>query len=215
MKNPAVDDLHNPSRFRLLEELRYDSIIPFVFKNIGHATRSGIIYRFVNIFLGVFVLGFSIYGFRAGVFSGGPYFKILLWAILSGTVVVIPLHEGIHAAAYKLSGAPRVFFGMDLKQMLFYVSTDNYVVDRKQFYFVALSPFVFINAVSILVLFFSGPYGFLFISVFLFLHNLMCIGDFAMVSFFEKKKDRKLYTYDKHGERISYIFEELEVKGKA
>ncbi len=210
MNNPAVDDLHNSPKFRLLEELRYESIIPFVFRNIGHATRSGIFYRFVNIFLGVFVLGFSIYGFRAGIFTAGPYLKILLWAILSGTLLVIPLHEGLHALAYKLSGAPRVFFGMDLKQMLFYVSTDNYVVGRRQFYFVALSPFAFINGISIAVLFFSGPYGFLFISVFLFLHSLMCIGDFAMVSFFEKRKDKKLYTYDKHTERISYIFEELE-----
>jgi hypothetical protein len=37
----------------------------------------------------------------------------------------------------------------------------------------------------------------------------MCIGDFAMISFFQLKKDKELYTYDDHKEKTSYIFEKI------
>jgi hypothetical protein len=210
MRNPAIEELQDPSRYNMIEELRYDSIIPFVFKNIGNKTLAGIFYRWINIFLAFFVLIFSIYGFRTELFDTAPYLRHLLWAIFSGTLLVIPLHEGLHALAYRISGAPRVYFGMDLKQMLFYVSTHRYVVGRKQFYFVALTPFAFINLAGLIILFFSNPYITLFIGIFLLLHNLMCIGDFAMVSFFEKRKNSNLYTYDEHFQRTSYIFEEAD-----
>jgi len=131
----------------------------------------------------------------------------LLSGALAGSFLVIPVHELIHGLSYKLIGAPKIIFGADLRQMIFYVASDKFILGRKGFYLVALSPFIMINIITIIILFnFSVPWiaG---IMCFLFFHNIMCVGDFAMVSFFAANSDKELFTYDDHKERTSYIFE--------
>lgn len=204
-----ADSLNENPDFRLFKKLGYDSIIPFVLENIRLKNNATRFYFFINILFLAILFGLSLRGFNAYNFTYGTYFKFLFGGILAGSFLVVPFHEGFHGLAYKIKGAPSIQFGADMKQMLFYVAADKYVVGRKKFYFVALAPFVMINLIGIIFLFFVPIYWHIFIYTFLLMHNIMCIGDFAMVSFFMHHDDKDLYTFDDHKERVSYIYEKV------
>jgi hypothetical protein len=202
----SIEDLWNSEKYNPLKTLRYQEIVEFVFENIklkNSATRWYFIYNFFTLALLILA---AIYGPN----SGGHLFKnisrSLLWGALSGSIFIIPVHEIIHGISYLLQGAPKIHFGADFKQMIFYVASDKYIIDRKKFYIVALSPFILINLITLFVAIIN-PQWIIFSLCFLLFHNIMCIGDFAMVSFFLKHRDKELYTYDDHNEKISYIFE--------
>lgn len=203
------DKISEDQNYRLLKKLEYDDIVPFVMENIRLRNNATRFYFFINILFLVIIFVLSIRGFQALSFTWGTYFKYLFGGILAGSFLVVPFHEGFHGLAYKIKGAPKIHFGADMKQMLFYVAADKYVVGRKKFYFVALAPFVMINLIGIIFLFFVPIYWHIFIYTFLLMHNIMCIGDFAMVSFFMHHDDKDLYTFDDHKERVSYIYEKV------
>jgi hypothetical protein len=96
-----------------------------------------------------------IYFFVAGFATNiGAMVKQLVAGTIAGSFLVIPLHESVHGLAYKIIGAPKIHFGADLKQMIFYVAADKYPVGRKGFYFIALAPFLFINLSGAITLIF-------------------------------------------------------------
>jgi len=207
--NLKVEDLYDESRFRLLKSLHYDEIVEFVFENIqkkNYSTRS---FYFINILLFVLIIGFSISGFRNDLFIFRNYIISFLLAMIAGTFIVIPFHEILHGIAYKITGAPKIDFGADLRQGIFYVAANNYVIGRRQFTFVALTPFIAINLTAVILINFSTPYVFIGTLFFLLFHNIMCIGDFAMLSYFQHNSDKELYTFDNHQEKRSYIFEKI------
>lgn len=159
--NLKVEDLYDESRFRLLKSLHYDEIVEFVFENIqkkNYSTRS---FYFINILLFVLIIGFSISGFRNDLFIFRNYIISFLLAMIAGTFIVIPFHEILHGIAYKITGAPKIDFGADLRQGIFYVAANNYVIGRRQFTFVALTPFIAINLTAVILINFSTPYVFI------------------------------------------------------
>lgn len=204
-----IEDLQDESRFRLIKSLYYDEIVEFVFENIQKRNFLSIFYFFINTLFLVLIVSFSISGFRNDLFIFKHYAVSLILGMIAGTIVVIPIHEILHGIAYKIAGAPRVDFGADLKQGIFYVAANNYVINRKQFTFVAMTPFIFINTISLIFINLFTPYFFIGILFFLFFHNIMCIGDFAMLSYFRENNDKELYTYDNHKEKKSYIYQKL------
>ena len=203
-------DLQDESRFRLLKILRYEDIVEFVFENIRKPNYSTRFYYLILILLFACIVGFSVAGFRNDLFIFRQYFKFFLMGFVSGSVLIIPVHELLHGFAYKIAGAPRIDFGSDLRQGIFYVAANNYVIGRKKFAVVALMPFLVINIATLIISGFLTPYFFIMALFLLFFHNLMCIGDFAMLSFFLVNEDKELYTYDNHKEKTSYIYEKLE-----
>lgn len=207
--NYKIEDLKDTARFKLIKTLHYTGIIEFVFKNIQNKNLPSRFYTFFNLFILVIIIGLSVSGFQNDLFNFKDYIFSFLWGFLSGSIFVIPLHELIHGLAYKLKGAPKINFGADLGQAIFYVAADNFVIGKKTFFFVAIAPFVTINILALFLINFSGPSSIISILFFLLFHNIMCIGDFAMISFFVENKAKELFTYDDHKERTSYIYEAL------
>ena len=202
----SVDNLWQSGKYKLLKTLRYSEILDFIFENISFKNASSFFYFFYNIVTIIILTGFCILFYQSGF---NNFFRYLLGGITAGSILVIPVHELIHGITYKLLGAPKINFGADFKQMLFYVAADKFVLNRNGFYLVAISPFFVINIFTIILLLnFSIP---LIISglSFLLLHNIMCIGDFALVSYFKRFRDKDLFTYDDHKEMTSYIFEKI------
>ena len=203
----SVDDLWNTEKFNHIKTLRYQEIVGFVFENIklkNGATRWYFSYNLINLIL---LTSLIIYGLSTGSLVFKTLSKFFLFGLLAGSIAVIPVHEIIHGITYLLHGAPKIFFGADLRQMIFYVASDKYVLNRKGFFRVALSPFIIINLATIFLSIYLNINWCIFALSFLLFHNIMCIGDFAMVSYFLKHKDKELYTYDDHKEKTSYIFE--------
>ena len=94
---------------------------------------------------------------------------------------------------------------MDLQQFIFYVTAHRFTISKGQLAFLAMTPFVLINLVLItLTLVWLQQYA-LFSATLLFFHNIMCIGDFAVLNYACRHKG-DLYTYDDTGTKKSYFF---------
>ena len=202
-----VEDLQDTNRFKLIRILRYQEIVEFVFENIRKTNNATRLYYFVSLLTFAFIAGLTITGFKNEIFSFKGYASSFFWGLLAGSFFIIPVHELLHGLAYKLKGAPRINMGADLKQGIFYVAADKFVIGKEKFFFVALFPFIIINIIALLLIPFTNPTQLITLFYFLFFHNMMCIGDFAMMSFFIENKGKELYTYDDHKEKTSYIYE--------
>ena len=206
VKNPSIEDLTIKDEYQLLHKLHYDSIISFVFENIKKKTLGSAVY-FINLIILLFlILITSKQAFSIDTISLKPYILAICSGFILGSFIIIPFHELFHALAYRIVGAKKPKFGMDLKQLIFYVTADRFVVNSKEFHWVALTPFLIIN-ISVASAFFFLNTNWQIISLFfLFFHNIMCIGDFALLSFFHSHPKEKLFTFDILEEKTSYIY---------
>ena len=74
--------------------------------------------------------------------------------------------------------------------------------------FLAMTPFVVINLVVIVITLTWASQYTLFSASLLLCHNIMCIGDFAIISYAISHKG-ELYTYDDTEIKRSYFFERV------
>ncbi len=209
MKFKDPDYIENSENFRMIHKLQYDEILGFVFRNIRKKTFSSRFYFAFNILTFILIIYFLISGFQNNTLTLKEFGLQFLIGMFAGSFLVIPFHEGFHGLAYKLAGATKIQFGADMKQMIFYVTAHRYVLNRKGFYFLAYTPFVMINLIAISLYFLFPGLEIHTLLFFLLFHNVMCIGDLAMVSFYETHPQSELYTFDDVPNRTSYIYERI------
>ena len=209
----SAEEIITGENLRVIKQISYDNIIGFVFENIKRKSFPSYFYFGFNIITLFFLMTSGIIYFSGIENSLREFMLYFFSGLIGGSFLVIPLHELFHAIAYKLAGAPSITFGMDLRQMIFYVTADRYVTGRKKFYFVALAPFVSINLVIIFLLVqYPGTENLVAGICFLLFHNIMCIGDFAMISFFYHHREKELCTFDIVENKQSYICERIKTK---
>lgn len=151
----------------------------------------GAYYFFIMSFLGGLVFSqFEEY------FNFRDFSSVILqtsFGILLG-VICIPFHEMIHGLLYKCVGAPNVKFNFTLKPLAFYTSASRFVLSMREYVCILLFPFVLISLGGFFCL-----YGFEFSNVIvfstLFVHTLLCSGDFALVSLSWRLSNGESYTY--------------------
>ncbi len=201
------EDLENSSKFSLLLELKQDRIVDFVFKYFKKNNSATRAFYFLNILFVILLIRIIVEAFMV---SGASPWTIILhsfFGLLLGMAFVIPFHEGVHGLAYKMVGAKKIKFGMDIKQGIFFVTASRFVIGQKKFFFVALAPFVVLSAVFLTGFYLSSfYYKWLFVTA-LISHSSMCIGDFAFMSFFRENAGKELYTFDEPEKRLSYVYE--------
>jgi hypothetical protein len=212
MKEINVEYVRNSGKFRLVKELGFSEILKFVLENIVIRNVFSIIYLVYNLLffyllVGQIVNGIVETGFTINTFRF--FFPGIMWGAVAGSFLIIPFHEGLHALAFLLIGARKIKFGADMKQMIFYATAADFVAGRKGFTLVALVPFVIINLFSIPLMFTGDLEITLFIIVMLLFHNLMCIGDFGMLSFFSRHKDKEMYTFDDLDTKTAFFYEKI------
>ncbi len=197
--------MNNPA-YSQVEVLAYENVIPFVFKNIKQFNLSTAVFYISNIIFFVFLLLHILNSFFTGDYSLGDLFLSGLVGFIVFPILLIPLHEFLHAVAYKIIGAPRIRIGMSLSQYVFYVAADKFVAGFFEMIFVAIVPFVLISAlfVYLFMVVDSGISTALLMS--LFAHGTMCIGDFAVLSFFIENGRSKLITFDLYEEKKAYFY---------
>jgi hypothetical protein len=205
----TTEDLKNANHFKLVKEVKYQDILQFVLENIQKPNLASRFYYFINILVLLTIIILSYIGFRNELFGFLDFLSLFFWGFISGSILIIPFHELFHGIAYKLIGAPKISFGADFKQAIFYVAADQFVVSRKSFYIIALAPFISINLLSIFLLHLANPAQLIGILFFMLFHNIMCIGDFSMISFFLENKNKELFTYDLHKEKTSFVYEKI------
>ncbi len=208
---PTIKELHDNDRFTMVRKLNHSELVEFVLENIKPIYWPIAFFYLFNLFILLYTLIFGISAIYSGIFGWRALAGQFFFGLFAGMIVVIPFHELLHGLAYKLTGAPRVKFGARLKQMLFYAEAPGFVAGRRQFYLVALLPFIIINLFFISCFLFSSPANQWASLIALLSHSSLCIGDFAMMNFFASRKNSQLFTYDDPEEKVAYFYEKKPV----
>lgn len=204
-----VSDLEDERRFRLITSVRHDDVVPFVFRYIWKRNRVTNLYFGINIIFLIYLLRIITHQMIPGYLSAGTTLWQLFLGFIVYPVLLIPVHEGIHGLVYFLEGARKIKFGADLKHYLFYVTADHFVLNRNSFYRLAFTPFIILSiALATGSLYLPAPYSWGF-SICLLAHGTMCIGDFALASFFAEFPGKEIYTFDQASEKTSFFYEKI------
>ena len=204
-KKPDAETLERENGFRKILELDFSEMIPFVLSNIRKTGIIPLLYMSINMIFLIFIILYAVWSAKTGSLNAGKIFWQILAGVLAGSVLVIPPHELLHGLAYRLLGASKIKFGVDLQQFIFYVTADRFPISKGELAFLAMTPFVLINVLIIVLTATWASQFTLFSASLLLCHNIMCIGDFAIINYAIGQKG-ELFTYDDIGIKKSYFF---------
>lgn len=219
MIKPSVTELHHSGKYALVESFNVDEMSEFLAREAGfpvikdsrtlkHQSKKG---RFwLLVVLSVLIGGYA--GYYIGV-SGKNTAAVHLIDILKKAflsvpfllLVVLPLHEGIHAAFFRILGARDVGFGYSLKGMMVYAYAHRFVMTLKENAFVAIMPFLIITPLLILMAALFPEWSGFWLFTLLF-HTFGCLGDFILVRYFIRRRHQRFFTYDDIIQKRSYFF---------
>lgn len=207
MENPSIEELQCSGKYELIAQLNHQQIKEFVINQLaenGRIIKGYMIYQVLMILIGIFFFTRSIVlAFQDSAIQ--LYYSLV--ALIFCFSVLIVIHELLHGIALKLSGAPKVSFGGYLKKFIFYAEADRFVINRRQFAFIALTPFFAVKLVTLtgIIFLFTQPVFYFLIFV-MSAHSLFCAGDIGLLSVFYKYRNSEVYTFDVKEEKTSYYF---------
>jgi hypothetical protein len=192
---PTLEELRSP-QFELLRALRHEELVDFAleyfFRRPTWFTR---VHHAMSIVTIVALVAMSS-GFLRALVS-------FVLATVTMFVVILPLHEAIHAAAYWFIGARRIRWGIMPRLLAAYVVAEGFVAGRTKFLFVALAPFFLINGALIASAIAWPRYSEYLLSLLLW-HIAGVSGDWALMNFYWMERSRDIYTVDEEG--VSYFY---------
>lgn len=201
----TVDDLQQAERFILLDTLSHHDLLPFLvryaLKQVNPVTAS--FYLGLAGYLGVTLMA----GIQAGL-QAFSWVTQVLWAV-AAWLVLIPLHEGVHALVYWILGARDIRVGVSLREGVVYAIAHGFVVSRGEFIGLALAPTVLINGGLAVLAGYAEPLRFFALALSL-LHFSSAGGDWALLSYLWVKRARPVFTYDDANQKMSFFFAEKE-----
>jgi hypothetical protein len=210
MPNPTINELQSSGKFELIAQLNHSQIKEFVVEQLTANTkiiRFYMYYQILMIAVGMFFFTRSIVlAFKS---DSMPLYYTLA-ALVSCFSLLIVIHELLHGIALKLVGAKRVTFGGYLEKFVFYAEADKFVINRRQFAFIALTPLVVVKLVTLIgiILFFSHPVFYFLIFV-MSTHSLFCAGDIGLFSVFYQNRETEIFNFDVKAEKTSYFFQRI------
>jgi len=210
MANPGIEELRDSGKYELFGQLNHTEIKEFVIEQLtgnGKLVRFFMYYQLVMIIIGIFFFTRSIVKAFQDVYP--PLFYSLAALVFCFSILII-IHELLHAIALLFTGTRKISFGGYLRKFIFYAEADRHVLNRKQFAFVALTPFIAVKVITLtgLILFLNEPAFYFFIFV-MSAHSLFCAGDIGLLSLFFSEKDLELYTFDVKEEKTSYYYRRI------
>jgi hypothetical protein len=187
----------------LMDELNHQELIPFAQANLKTNTTWTKVYVGFNVLFlawGGYLVGAGLAEERAAEVIGQLSFGLAV------ALLLIPLHEWIHVLAYRSAGARETSYAAQWKKFYFMALAHRFVANEKAFQRVALAPFVVITAgFTLAALILPAPWNALPVGT-LILHTAFCSGDFALLSYFEKHRNRQVVTYDDVPTGMSYFY---------
>jgi hypothetical protein len=200
-------DLIDPDKYSLIEIVDYASILPFIRRYIK--PREILMYSFYlllifTLFIWVYL---SIELYLNRIFTIWQFFGISFFLLIIPLIIIIPVHELLHGIAFKLMGAKKLVFGANVREMVFYVTADQFVLNKTMFYFLALTPFCAFSTFFIWLLFSSSLIIQWIGALMLCMHTSCCIGDFALLSYINlNARGCDFFTFDNVATKTSYYF---------
>jgi hypothetical protein len=202
----SIEELYEPDSYDQIDEVNYHDLLPFLLNYIKPCSSAMWIFYGLNVLF----LAITLCLFVANL----VYSHISFWSLLNYfglasllTIGLIPFHELLHGLAFKILGAGKLTFGANLRYFMFYVTSHRFILSKRQFYFLALVPFVVISGICIYFLFTQSYTIRWVVANVLFAHATCCVGDFALISYFQINcRYRNGYTFDDVPSMTSYFF---------
>jgi hypothetical protein len=191
--------------FILDAALHHQELIPFVIKHLFIKNKVTIPYFILTLLFFIYWAGLDIYS----VYTGKLTLTAVITASASGIVVSLllaPLHELLHGAAYRVCGARSVTYKANWKKYYIMAIADQFVAGRKPFYFIGSSPFVIISVGLTVLISISNPWLQVMWLTTLWTHATMCAGDFGLMSYFAEHRDKEVVTFDDAKNSVSYFY---------
>lgn len=202
----SAEEISSNNKYHLIHVLSYDDVVLFVFSNIKKRNFATFTFFLGNILFLLFSFYEFLVFFSTELISWSNILGIFLSGFIIFPIILIPIHELIHAFMYKLCGARKIRFGINLSQYIFYVTADGYVTGFNEIISIAIAPFLIISGLLFYLFYFlPGPFSYGFLCT-LVAHGTMCIGDFAILSFFLQKGSSGVVTYDSIKEKKAYFY---------
>ncbi|NJO68814.1 MAG: DUF3267 domain-containing protein [Bacteroidetes bacterium] len=126
---PTINELKQEQGYRLIKTVPFENLLTFLFENMKPDSRTMAFFYFFLLLCSLSVFFFLI---QPG-FTFGQTFWLGLAGFISSFTILVPLHELLHGLAFRIFGARKLKYGKDLKQMMFYVTVDHFVLNRKEF----------------------------------------------------------------------------------
>jgi hypothetical protein len=209
---PRIADFQDASRFQLVESFSIDDMKEFLLRELGinpSAEKKPLRLTAKSAIFFLSMAGFGgIFGFLLAKTAGTfPWWHIP--AGFAGLLLILPIHESIHALVFKVLGAPEVGFGYSIKSLIVYAYAQRFVMTLRENLLVAVMPFLVITTALVLVWIVWPSWGMIW-GIILFMHTMACIGDYVLVRYSIKNRHRAMFTYDDLVERKSYFYEETD-----
>lgn len=213
MANPTISELRDSGKYEMIARLNHQQIKEFVIEQLtGKSTiiKIYMIYQVVMIITGMFFFTRSI----VLAFQGSQAKLYLsLAALVFCFSLLVVIHELLHGIALKLSGAKTISFGGYLKKFIFYAEADKFVINRRQFAFIALTPLLTIKLITLIgIIYMYDQPVFYFLIFVMSAHSLFCAGDVGLLSVFYKYRNSEVFTYDVKAEKTSYFYKAIKIQ---
>lgn len=202
-------DFEYNDKFELLAKVEYNNIKPFIVSEIKQKSTIIRIYGFVQLLASI-AIGFIVTNSIIEAVSEENNL-IQLWWTLGGLFfslsLLIVVHELIHGLAFYVLGKRDIGFGAQWRKFMFYAEANREVINRKEMAIIALAPLVLVAILCIVTLIatlHTNAVGFVYIV--LAIHPIFCAGDIAIVSFFNRYKQKEMYTFDDREKRATFYY---------
>jgi hypothetical protein len=198
---PEPAELGDEERFERIEEFLHREPMPFLERAFLRQRGFWVVVYWVlcGLCLGWWVGTLFELKVRAMVMQTGlgmVGFLLLLW-----------VHELLHAVAYWIVGAKKVRFVVVWDKGIAYTIAPDFVASGREITWLALFPFAVITPVLVAGMVVLAEWKTL-VAFTLLLHTTACLGDFAIVNYCRKRKREKLWTVDPAGAEVSYFYRE-------
>ena len=190
----------------LLSSLHHDELIPFLKASLD--TKS-VVLRIYHIFLLALLVSLVAVVFVRDEMANMAWAIKLMYIFIGilASLLIIPIHELLHAWAYKYLGARSTSFDVNWKKLYFMAMADQFVVNYREFRIVALTPLLVISSLCFILLVLPTGVWKLSVLVFFLLHSTFSSGDMILLNYFEVHKEKGLVTYDYKKARMSYFYQ--------
>lgn len=197
-----MSELQDESRYVKLLDAPLSEMMPFLTEHLRRTTRVTV--AFYSLLLSSSAATGGLVALQSMRGDFGAAFAQIGWAVIA-SVPLIPAHELVHGLTFKFFGARDVRYAAVWKQLMFFAGAHNFVVGGRAFAWVAVMPFLIINAAFVLLAV-VAPEIRIFSLATLTIHTLCCSGDIALLNCLWLRRGEKLYTYDDMDARRTYIY---------
>jgi hypothetical protein len=193
-------DLLDSSRYQMVGELEMNNPGPFFNEQAKDSQLTKVFFLLVLISLGI-LTGVSV----AKAFQDPRILWQIVVALVSVFIALLPLHEAIHALAYKTIGAADIRFSYAWRKLAVFTCAHRFVIGIREVIPLAIAPLLLISLLLLALLYALPDYRFLVLWI-LVIHTSLCGGDLILLGYALRHYDQEIYNYDDVEMGKSYFY---------